>query len=155
MSPQSGVPCVLPDTRKAHHAGHESAYVDNGRAVWASTWDDHVRWATADVAAVSEQHEEKHAKRRARGCPKCLDSDRVVQAEAFLRAVKARRPAETARLILAVDDLTARPSIFAGGGLVPDGVHIGAYIGPPPAGGAALAQQVEADLLARRRREKP
>jgi hypothetical protein len=149
-SPQSGLPCSLPDARSTHPAGHESAYVDNSRACWASTWDDHLRWALADVHVLSDEHEEKHAGRRPRrGCPQCIDSDRVIPTEALLRAVKARRPAEMARLILAADDLTARPSLFPNGGLIPGGVHISPYIGPPPGASADLTEQA---LIARRAR---
>lgn len=35
-SPETRVRCVLPPTAESHNAGHESAYVNNGRAVWAS-----------------------------------------------------------------------------------------------------------------------
>lgn len=157
-SPQTGVPCVLPDARSAHRAGHESAYVDNSRACWASTWDDHARWATAAVHALSEDHEEKHTERRPRrGCPQCVDSERVIQTEALLRAVNARRPAEMARLILAADDLTARPSIFADGGLFAGGgpgVHINpSYVitGPPPGASADLTEQALAERARRMR----
>lgn len=53
-SPETNSPCVLLDRADSHPAGHESAYVDQSRAVWATTVDDWHRWGIpVGIAAAS------------------------------------------------------------------------------------------------------
>lgn len=44
-SPSEGWPCILADTRQAHVAGHETAYVSGRRSSWPTSDADHERWS--------------------------------------------------------------------------------------------------------------
>lgn len=51
VSPESKSPCVLPDSRAAHLAGHESARVQGVRVCWSTTDEERARWASQEPPA--------------------------------------------------------------------------------------------------------
>lgn len=162
-SPETKVRCILEDTWRAHRAGHESERVNGGRALWAKRIEDWPRWtdepeALAEYVAFLDGEHGAHGKTRkraVRGCPSCIDADRVTLLLAALRAQDADGTAvthdSTLRFVLAADDLR---SPFANGGLLltmtPDNqINFG-----PPSAGFAQAIADEAALLARRQRNQ-
>lgn len=48
LSPETSQPCVLRASNDAHQAGHESAYIDNVRAVWTTTGNEWWRKVAED-----------------------------------------------------------------------------------------------------------
>lgn len=161
-SPQSDERCALPDTWRAHdaaHGCHESAYVDNSRAVWPHTIQDLKRWVDeqearmAYMGALDAEHGKHKRRTPSPGCPSCITPGRVERAGEVLSAIGQSLTEHGVRLLLAGDDLT-RPSIFAAGGLL-TGAQAGGPVvfnASPPPMPPGLADQIR--LRAQRRMER-